>query len=159
MTVLVLFVSVVVVAAVGASNYYGGLTHLDELQQVPQGQNSAIYARDGSRLTVIASDKNRRYVSLDRISPWLPAATIAIEDRRFYEHHGVDWKAVGRAAVEEPRGRARGRGRLDADAAAGAEHLPADHQRGDVQAQAQRGDSSPASSRSSTPRSGSSSST
>ena len=67
---------------------------------MPQGQNSAIYARDGSRLTVIASDKNRRYVSLDRISPWLPAATIAIEDRRFYEHHGVDWKAVGRAAVK-----------------------------------------------------------
>ena len=100
MTGLVLFVSVVVVAAVGASNYYDGLTHLDELQQVPQGQNSAIYARDGSRLTVIASDKNRRYVSLDRISPWLPAATIAIEDRRFYEHHGVDWKAVGRAAVK-----------------------------------------------------------
>ena len=99
-TTLVIFVSVVVVAAVGASNYYDGLTHLDELQQVPQGQNSAIYARDGSRLTVIASDKNRRFVSLDRISPWLPKATIAIEDRRFYEHHGVDWKAVGRAAVK-----------------------------------------------------------
>ena len=99
-TFLVLFVGAIVVAAVGASNYYDGLTHLDELQQVPQGQNSAIYARDGSRLTVIASDKNRRYVSLDRISKWLPAATIAIEDRRFYEHHGVDWKAVGRAAVK-----------------------------------------------------------
>ena len=39
-------------------------------------------------------------MSLDRISPWLPKATIAIEDRRFYEHHGVDWKAVGRAAVK-----------------------------------------------------------
>ncbi len=99
-TMLVAFVSVIVVAAVGASNYYGGLTHLDELQQVPQGQNSAIYARDGSRLTVIASDKNRRFVSLDRISKWLPAATIAIEDRRFYAHHGVDWKAVGRAAIK-----------------------------------------------------------
>jgi penicillin-binding protein 1A len=99
-TMLVVFVGTIVVAAVGASNYYDGLTHLDELQQVPQGQNSAIYARDGSRLTVIASDKNRRFVALDRISKWLPAATIAIEDRRFYEHHGVDWKAVGRAAVK-----------------------------------------------------------
>jgi penicillin-binding protein 1A len=99
-TFLVLFAGVVIVGAVGASNYYDSLTHLDELQQVPQGQNSAIYARDGSRLTVIASDKNRRFVSLDRISPWLPAATIAIEDRRFYEHHGVDWKAVGRAAIK-----------------------------------------------------------
>ena len=97
---MVAFVSVVGVAAFGASNYYRGLTHLDDLQQVPQGQNSAIYARDGSRLTVIASDKNRRFVTLDRISPWLPAATIAIEDRRFYEHHGVDWKAVGRAAIK-----------------------------------------------------------
>ena len=99
-TMLALSVGVVVAAAVGASNYYDGLTHLDELQQVPQGQNSVIYARDGSRLTVIASDKNRRFVSLDRISKWLPAATIAIEDRRFYEHDGVDWKAVGRAAIK-----------------------------------------------------------
>ncbi|MDX6377391.1 MAG: penicillin-binding protein [Gaiellaceae bacterium] len=99
-TLLVCFVGIVVVGAVGASNYYNGLTHLDELQQVPQGQNSAIYARDGSRLTVIASDKNRRFVSLARISKWLPAATIAIEDRRFYEHHGVDWRAVGRAAIK-----------------------------------------------------------
>ena len=33
-----------------------------------------------------------------RISPWLPKAAIAIEDRRFYQHGGVDWEGILRAA-------------------------------------------------------------
>ena len=49
---------------------------------------------------MIASSENRQQVPLTQISAWLPKATIAIEDRRFYEHHGVDWKAVARAAVK-----------------------------------------------------------
>jgi membrane peptidoglycan carboxypeptidase len=36
-------------------------------------------------------------VGLDRISPYLRNATIAAEDRHFYEHHGVDWGRVIKA--------------------------------------------------------------
>jgi len=37
-------------------------------------------------------------VPLERIPPAVRAAFIAVEDRRFYQHHGIDWRAVGRAA-------------------------------------------------------------
>lgn len=38
-------------------------------------------------------------VSLAEMSPWIPKAVIAIEDRRFYDHYGVDPVGIGRAMV------------------------------------------------------------
>ena len=45
------------------------------------------------------SDRQGRGVwrGLAEVSPWLPKAFIAIEDRRFFEHGGVDYRGVGRA--------------------------------------------------------------
>ncbi|EAU41551.1 penicillin-binding protein [Fulvimarina pelagi HTCC2506] len=39
-------------------------------------------------------------VALDEMSPWIPQAVMAIEDRRFYEHFGVDPIGIARAAME-----------------------------------------------------------
>ena len=39
-----------------------------------------------------------RWISVDQISPHLIAATLASEDHEFYEHAGVDWSAMARAA-------------------------------------------------------------
>jgi membrane peptidoglycan carboxypeptidase len=38
-------------------------------------------------------------VTADQISPAMKGAVISIEDRRFYEHHGVDWKGTVRALI------------------------------------------------------------
>ncbi|MDB4949735.1 MAG: hypothetical protein JWM27_2384, partial [Gemmatimonadetes bacterium] len=38
------------------------------------------------------STVNQRFVSIDSVPAYLPRAFLAVEDRRFYEHHGVDWK-------------------------------------------------------------------
>jgi monofunctional biosynthetic peptidoglycan transglycosylase len=46
--------------------------------------------------------KRYAFVPLKRISPELQHAVIAAEDGRFYEHHGIDWKAVQKA-VDESR--------------------------------------------------------
>ena len=55
--------------------------------------------------------KGRRlnWVGLAEISPALQAAVISAEDKRFYQHHGVDWKAsggalMGRIFSRNPRG-------------------------------------------------------
>jgi monofunctional biosynthetic peptidoglycan transglycosylase len=51
--------------------------------------------------------KHRASVPLARISDDLEHAVVAAEDTRFYEHHGIDWKAVGEAADDNrKRGRA-----------------------------------------------------
>jgi membrane peptidoglycan carboxypeptidase len=44
-------------------------------------------------------DQNRVEVGPDEISPAMKAAMVAIEDRRFYQHHGVDWQGTLRALV------------------------------------------------------------
>lgn len=63
-------------------------------------QESATYLCDEKgtpvrRLALAAS--NRDLVSLDEISVSLQNAVVAIEDRRFYEHHGIDPKGIFRA--------------------------------------------------------------
>ena len=40
------------------------------------------------------------YLSLDQMSPWLPKAVVAIEDRRFYQHPGLDPIGIARALVQ-----------------------------------------------------------
>ena len=44
-------------------------------------------------------DQNREPVPADQISPAMKAAIVAIEDRRFYQHQGVDWQGTIRAVV------------------------------------------------------------
>ncbi|HEY1968040.1 MAG TPA: transglycosylase domain-containing protein [Pseudonocardia sp.] len=44
-------------------------------------------------------EQNRTVVSPDQISPAMKAAIVAIEDRRFYDHQGVDWQGTIRAMV------------------------------------------------------------
>ena len=56
--------------------------------------------------TPIASlyDQYRIPVSSEQISPTMKAALVSVEDRRFYEHHGVDWKGTIRAAISNQSG-------------------------------------------------------
>lgn len=51
------------------------------------------------RETRAADGSRRRWVALDAIDPDLIAAFLAMEDRRFHDHSGVDVRAVARAAV------------------------------------------------------------
>ena len=74
-------------------------THCDlgVLRPVSIGQNSFVYAADGSSLGSIPAERNRQPVTLTEISPWMRRATIAVEDRRFYRHGGVDYEGIARA--------------------------------------------------------------
>src|SRR5258708_1408744 len=58
------------------------------------GQNTVIYDRYGGKLATVASVQNRTHVTSSQIWPWLKEATVAIEDRRFYQHGGVDYLGV-----------------------------------------------------------------
>ncbi len=45
--------------------------------------------------------KERYWVSIDRINPFLQKAVVAIEDARFYQHPGVDIRGIARALVKD----------------------------------------------------------
>ena len=50
-----------------------------------------IYAADGRLLTSLGTER-RTVVRLDELPPALPAAFLAVEDKRFFEHHGIDYR-------------------------------------------------------------------
>lgn len=62
------------------------------------GRDSFLFARDGSELGAVPTSHNREPVPLARVSPWLPRATVAIEDRRFWSHGALDYAGIARAA-------------------------------------------------------------
>ncbi len=67
---------------------------------IERGGNSTLYAADGSKLGVIASEEARTPVSIDRIPKDVQRATVAIEDERFYNHGGIDPEGIARAALK-----------------------------------------------------------
>ncbi len=70
----------------------------DELNTPPLPERSVILASDGSVLATIYY-QNRIEVPLDSIAPIMRQATIAVEDARFLEHNGVDFRGIVRAAA------------------------------------------------------------
>lgn len=69
------------------------------LKPIDKGQNSIIYAGDGSKLGMINSDEVRTPVKLKKVPKDLQNATISIEDERFYSHNGIDIEGGLRAVV------------------------------------------------------------
>ncbi|WP_159449349.1 transglycosylase domain-containing protein [Demequina sp. NBRC 110051] len=83
-------------AASGTSELFEDLPA--ELEDVQLSQQSNIYARDGKTLLATFYDQNRVVVPLEEISPWMQKAIVAVEDRRFWEHNGVDGEGLMSAA-------------------------------------------------------------
>ena len=61
--------------------------------------DTIIYDKDGNEIANVSGDEKRRIVSLSEIPENLQNAYIAIEDKRFYEHKGVDLKRTVGATV------------------------------------------------------------
>ena len=94
------------VVAGGASVYaFGSSCDLSALREVHIGQNTFVYAADGSLLGSIPAERNRQVIPLRRVSQWMPKATVAIEDRRFYSHGGIDPQGIARAVWVDARAR------------------------------------------------------
>jgi membrane peptidoglycan carboxypeptidase len=80
-------------------------TAADDFDNLPSELNieeppqvSRILAADGSTIATFYY-QNRVNVTLDEVPPVMQKAIIAVEDVRFYEHNGVDWKGAFRALV------------------------------------------------------------
>jgi membrane peptidoglycan carboxypeptidase len=96
----------------GSSAYWGSfvlyeynkiaatLPSVTDLQQrASTFETTRIFDRNGGLLYEILDPNagRRTFITLDKISPYLIAATIATEDKSFYSHPGFDWTAILRA--------------------------------------------------------------
>src|SRR5579871_3268523 len=74
---------------------------LNDLRPISLGANSFLYAANGRLLGVVPSATNRQPISLGKMSPWLPDATVAIEDARFWQHGALDYQGIARAFYDD----------------------------------------------------------
>ena len=99
-----MLVATLAIAGLSAVGYVVSIAssapNIDSLRAKDQGQNSIIFAADGEKLGIIQSDVLRREVASTAITQDMKDATVAIEDKRFYQHKGVDFEGVVRAAMK-----------------------------------------------------------
>lgn len=70
-------------------------------------QSSLVYARDGSLIGEIGREW-RTNVSIGTLPPYVPGAFVSVEDRRFYQHDGVDVVGIAAAIKDNLLGASRG---------------------------------------------------
>jgi penicillin-binding protein 1A len=106
--VLIALGTLAIVAAVAGGVAFAGWVvsvvqdtpDIQDLKPKPQGAVSTVYAADGTRLGFISSDTLRSAVPGTQIPLVAKRATVAIEDKRFYKHGGVDYVGIVRAAFK-----------------------------------------------------------
>jgi penicillin-binding protein 2D len=64
-------------------------------------QSTLFFASDGTLLGESNSGQKRYWVPLDKISPDLVNATLSVEDKSFYAHHGFDYKRIAGAIIAD----------------------------------------------------------
>ncbi|NBC04665.1 MAG: penicillin-binding protein, partial [Bacteroidetes bacterium] len=75
--------------------YFGPVPGTDELSSIQNYEASQVYSSDGQLLGTYYL-QNRTEVSLEEINSLMTRALIAVEDARFYEHNGIDERALAR---------------------------------------------------------------
>jgi penicillin-binding protein 1A len=77
------------------------LPQLENKQQFAEAKNSEVFDDQGNKIGTLLSNNQRILIDSSDISPYMKEATVAIEDRRFYEHRGVDIQGMFRAGVAD----------------------------------------------------------
>lgn len=75
------------------------LPDLENRTEFNASENSVVYDVTGRKLGTLTNNNNRILVGSADIAQTMKQAAVAIEDRRFYEHSGVDLQGMLRAAV------------------------------------------------------------
>jgi membrane peptidoglycan carboxypeptidase len=78
----------------------GSAPRLTSLKERSVGANAEVLAADGTRLGFLQADDVSQPVSGSKLPKVLKDATVAIEDERFFDHEGVDYEGIVRAAVK-----------------------------------------------------------
>ena len=101
-------VLLVLVLTAAAYYFYGGYgKQVEELKQeavrlvrqsdvdtFKANQTSIVYASDGSVISTLKGEKDSYYVSIEEMPVDAVTAIVSIEDKKFFRHHGIDYRAL-----------------------------------------------------------------
>ena len=89
----------IIIIAAGISIGISANNWKTTVQEMTKNENSIVKDKDGNVIAKIGSEKAKNKISASEIPTNLKNAYVAIEDERFYKHHGVDVKRTGGAIV------------------------------------------------------------
>ncbi|GEM_PF-81747 len=106
--VLLIFFGITIVLIIGISAivgfiYINSLPTLEELTPSPVAQTSKVYDIDGNLITEFHAEENREIIQFNDMGQNVKDAIVAIEDKRFYDHQGVDYIRIIGAAIADIR--------------------------------------------------------
>ncbi len=107
------FVLMLLVAAGLGYYYYGGYAAQVQKMQAEAvkyvrdstpatfcaAQTSVVYDKNRNTISTLKGEKDVYYLNYDQIPPDVCAAIVSIEDKKFYRHNGIDYKAIIRAGL------------------------------------------------------------
>jgi penicillin-binding protein 1A len=92
----------------GASAVFGtvmavsqDLPAIERYAQFKEATNSVVKDSQGKTIGIFSNNENRTLLKPDQISTNMKNAVVALEDKRFYEHRGVDYQGLARAIVQD----------------------------------------------------------
>lgn len=86
-------------AGIFAGLFFGDKWTISKEMLLIKDENTMVYDKSGELICELSGTENRKVVTMSEMSEYLPKAFVAIEDKRFYEHHGVDIKRTAAATL------------------------------------------------------------
>lgn len=77
------------------------LPSIENYAQFRTAKNSVVVDSQGQYIGTLSNNENQMLLDAEQISPNMKNAVVSIEDARFYEHRGIDWRGLGRALVQD----------------------------------------------------------
>ena len=93
------FSGILIFAFQAVASLFEDLPKLEDFSTTESALTSKIYAADGTLIATFHGEENRELVSYEQIPRNLIYAVIAIEDERFYQHHGFDIEGIIRSFI------------------------------------------------------------
>lgn len=93
---LIIFISLISILVITFSIINYNLRY-----EMPQISTIELYDNNNQKYLSYSNNRRQSYVTLDKISKYVIDAFIAVEDKRFYDHQGVDFIRIGGAIISD----------------------------------------------------------
>lgn len=97
--ILIFILMCLIGAGIFAGIFFSDKFAMSKEDLLISNSNTFVYDSEGNLIKELSGDENRKIITLNDMPEYLPKAFIAIEDERFYEHHGVDIKRSAAATA------------------------------------------------------------
>ena len=99
LSIVLILALIIISAGIAVGMLYGMWGQDFEIseEELKVAGNSVLYDSEGKVLAELKGDESRKIIKLEDMAEYLPKAYVAIEDERFYDHKGVDYKRTGAA--------------------------------------------------------------